>query len=124
MSKRDDELAQLRERVAQLERRLQAVQLGTSCLICGGTTNRSNKFPKRYCAQDFGPCGELILRKSRYRSGEREPMACFHRTTIQDDGTIDLLNPMSEGLLHWWFMGGKLVTKEEYAAAKGVTDGS
>ncbi len=117
-----DEVDYLRRRIAALERKLQAVG-ETLCPLCKGSTTRSNRYHKRFCAQEFGACGELLLRNSRYRSGDLEPKATFHRTTINDSGRIELLNPTDPGFLHWWFIGGKQVTREEYVAAMEANDG-
>lgn len=109
-----DEVERLKERIVTLERKLESLH-AVSCPLCNGTTTRSTLYPKRFCAQDFGLCGQLVVSKEQRRKDKGESFCFFRRTTIDNGKGVEVIEANYGVALHWFFVGGKQVTKEEYA---------
>lgn len=116
----------LRLKAGKLQERLnileEHIENGTSwpCPVCGGETSSSTKFPKRYCLQRFGHCGEWVLppvgsKKNRPANTTSWPQTYFHRTTIDEmDRVIPNDRMIYKPVGHIFFKRGRAVSPEQY----------
>lgn len=108
------EIELLREEVARLKRQLEG-KSAYVCPLCKGRMTKSPKFDTRFCHQEFGYCGELVVpeRPSRNKGG-KSPMIIFHRTTVHKDNLRFFGGFSSPYKIHLFFIVNEEVTKETY----------
>jgi len=111
-----------KERIRQLEYRVTELEQKVKdnddvCPLCGSKTTKSTICPRRFCFQENGPCGQLLLSANVKRG---KPYTVFHRTTIVDDNVLEIFWPKAwTAIVNLYFVGGKQVNRREYIGNRG-----
>lgn len=112
-----NEIDELKDRIARLEKAL--AQSGAAvCPVCGGRMSASTKYPRFYCLQDFGLCGEWVLNKDR--RGTKHPFTTFSRTSVSN-GAVDLLKRTGDDF-HYFLASGEIVERDKYMELAGLIE--
>lgn len=110
------EVERLRQEVARLKKALKS-EGKEVCPLCGGMMSTSTKFEGLYyCLQRLGYCGEWFLNP---RTHSPYVYTAFSRTTIRD-GRVTTVGGDKD--ICYYFIGGKMVTRDEYLQAAGLGD--
>lgn len=112
-----ERLKRLEQRVDAIQAQIQRLQAEPVCPLCSSRSTSSTRFPRRFCRNEYGYCGVLILHGwNGSLPGQTEHRHAYYSRTSwrTDTGELSIPRPLGKPEVEIYFVAGEQVSKDWY----------